>query len=176
MQICTVHWKNSAEYQTFPLVDDSFMQVLCHTIISQSRWISKLKLRKHLLQDKVIRSSRLQFKAVLQFVRTDSLSQQYFWPPYIAADSTFKGTLTREILPLVFFIRARLLTPWFIPQSRFEYKFKFAKIFEFLVDLRCGPPSGIGFFLQARANLKHECFSSCIVLLRHTHILHRLSL
>jgi hypothetical protein len=51
-----------------------------------------------------------------------------------------KGTLTREILPLVFFIRARLLTPWFIPQSRFEYKFEFAKIFEVLVDPPVWPP------------------------------------
>jgi hypothetical protein len=34
-----------------------------------------------------------------------------FDPPEVLSNCTFKGTLTREILPLVFFIRARLLTP-----------------------------------------------------------------
>ncbi len=42
-----------------------------------------------------------------------------------------KGTLTQEILPLVFFSRTRPLTPWFISWSRFEYKFEFAEKFEF---------------------------------------------
>jgi hypothetical protein len=59
------------------------------------------------------------------------------------------GTLTREILPLVFFIRARSLTPCFIPQSRFDYKFEFAKIFKFLVDPPVWPPpAGSAFFFK----------------------------
>ncbi len=99
------------------------------------------------------------------------------WPIWKNQRIPFKGTLTREILPLVFFIRTRPLTPRFIPQSRFEYKFEFAKIFQFIVDplVWPPPPRGIGFFLQARADLKPEYYSSCIVLLRHIQILHRLS-
>ncbi len=42
---------------------------------------------------------------------------------------------------------------------------------------QCGPSRGIGIFLQARADLKPECYSSCMVfLLHHTHILHKFSL
>jgi hypothetical protein len=38
------------------------------------------------------------------------------------------------------------------------------------------PVRGIGIFHQARADLKPECYSFCVVLFCHTHIIHRLSL
>ncbi len=40
----------------------------------------------------------------------------------------------------------------------------------------CGPPRRIGFFLQARADHKHECYSLWVVLFLHQKIFHRLSL
>ncbi len=41
---------------------------------------------------------------------------------------------------------------------------------------RCGPSQGIGIFLQARADLKHEYYRPWVVLFYHTHIFPRLSI
>jgi hypothetical protein len=88
----------------------------------------------------------------------------------------FKGTPKREILPLGFFIRTRPRTPDSYPKAVSNINSNSLKNSNLQSIPRCSPPWKIGLFLQARADLKPECYNPCVVFFHHTYILHRLPL
>jgi hypothetical protein len=79
----------------------------------------------------------------------DALSKQHLRTQSYKINEV-KGTLTREMLPLVFFIKIHPSTPSFIPYGKAVLKISSnsLKYLNFQSIKQCGPPAGSAFFFK----------------------------